>query len=43
MQTRERLLAAGASWQELPTLWDVDEPVDWARWQRLRAKEKSSD
>ncbi len=43
MQTRERLLAAGASWQELPTLWDVDEPVDWARWQRLRAKEKRID
>ena len=43
MQTRERLLAAGASWQELPTLWDVDEPVDWARWQRLRAQEKSND
>lgn len=43
MQTRERLLAAGASWQELPMLWDVDEPVDWVRWQRLRAKEKSID
>ena len=36
MQTRERLLAAGASWQELPALWDVDEPVDWARSQRVR-------
>ena len=39
MHTRERLLAAGASWQELPTLWDVDEPVDWARWQHLRQGE----
>ena len=31
-QTRERLHAAGASWRELPTLWDVDEPEDWLRW-----------
>ena len=31
MQTRERLRATGASWQELPMLWDVDEPADWAR------------
>ncbi|HYF21555.1 MAG TPA: TIGR04283 family arsenosugar biosynthesis glycosyltransferase [Ramlibacter sp.] len=30
-QTRERLAAAGASWQELPPLWDVDEPADWQR------------
>lgn len=43
MQSRERLLAAGARWQELPMLWDVDEPVDWARWQRLNAKEKRID
>jgi rSAM/selenodomain-associated transferase 1 len=32
MQTRERLHMAGRSWQELPTLWDVDEPADWLRW-----------
>ena len=31
-QTRERLRAAGASWHELPALWDVDEPPDWLRW-----------
>ena len=31
-QTRARLGAAGASWCELPTLWDVDEPADWQRW-----------
>ncbi len=43
MQTRERLLAAGVSWQELPALWDVDEPLDWARWQRQRDKEKRID
>lgn len=43
VQTRERLLAGGASWQELPMLWDVDEPLDWARWQRLNAKEKRID
>ena len=33
-QTRARLQACGASWQELPALWDVDEPADWARLQR---------
>ena len=32
--TRERLLAAGARWRELPTLWDVDRPEDYARLQR---------
>ncbi|MBC7621623.1 MAG: DUF2064 domain-containing protein, partial [Candidatus Saccharibacteria bacterium] len=32
-QTRAQLLACGASWQELPALWDVDEPADWARLQ----------
>jgi len=31
--TRERLRKAGASEHELPTLWDVDEPADWLRWQ----------
>ncbi len=36
-QTRERLQEAGATWQELPTLWDVDEPADWHRWQSLGA------
>jgi glycosyltransferase A (GT-A) superfamily protein (DUF2064 family) len=30
-QTRVRLCAAGAAWQELPTLWDVDVPHDLAR------------
>ncbi|MGV3572877.1 MAG: TIGR04283 family arsenosugar biosynthesis glycosyltransferase [Ramlibacter sp.] len=34
-QTRERLRAAGASWSELTPLWDVDEPADWQRYQRL--------
>ncbi len=33
-QTRERLAAAGASWVELATLWDVDRPEDYARLQR---------
>ncbi len=32
-QTRERLRAAGAAWQEVATLWDVDVPPDL---QRLR-------
>ena len=33
-QTRARLLACGATWQELPALWDVDVPADWERLQR---------
>lgn len=32
-QTRQRLSEANATWLELPTLWDVDEPADWQRWQ----------
>jgi rSAM/selenodomain-associated transferase 1 len=32
--TRERLRAAGARWLELPALWDVDRPEDYARLQR---------
>jgi rSAM/selenodomain-associated transferase 2/rSAM/selenodomain-associated transferase 1 len=31
LQTREQLRRCGASWQELATLWDVDEPADWQR------------
>jgi rSAM/selenodomain-associated transferase 2/rSAM/selenodomain-associated transferase 1 len=34
-QTRERLNAIGARWVELATLWDVDEPQDWQRWQAM--------
>lgn len=33
--TRRRLLALGAAWEELPLLWDVDEPSDLRRWQAL--------
>lgn len=29
--TRERLRHAGCIWEELPALWDVDEPADLAR------------
>jgi rSAM/selenodomain-associated transferase 2/rSAM/selenodomain-associated transferase 1 len=36
-QTRERLRACGASWHELPALWDVDEPQDWQRLQKMEA------
>jgi rSAM/selenodomain-associated transferase 2/rSAM/selenodomain-associated transferase 1 len=36
-QTRGRLRETGASWQEMPSLWDVDEPADWARWQAVQA------
>lgn len=30
-QTRRRLAGAGLRWSELPTLWDVDRPDDFAR------------
>lgn len=33
-QTRARLRAAGVSWKELETLWDIDRPEDYARLQR---------
>jgi uncharacterized protein len=32
-RTRERLAAARVSWTELPMLWDVDRPEDYARLQ----------
>jgi uncharacterized protein len=39
MQTsRERLQNAGLNWAESPTLWDIDEPGDWLRWQAQRPK-----
>jgi glycosyltransferase A (GT-A) superfamily protein (DUF2064 family) len=31
-QTRQRLSQLGWRWRELATLWDVDEPADYARW-----------
>ncbi len=34
-QTRQQLRLAGASWYELPALWDIDEPADWQRLVRL--------
>jgi len=34
-QTRDRLRDAGVRWQELPPLWDVDEPPDWQRLQAM--------
>lgn len=33
-QTRVRLMQLSLRWSEMPMLWDVDEPVDWQRWQR---------
>ncbi|MQM30903.1 MAG: hypothetical protein CRU78_10415, partial [Candidatus Accumulibacter phosphatis] len=30
-QTRQRLLALGLRWCELPALWDVDRPADLTR------------
>ncbi len=35
-QTRERLQRVGIQALELPALWDVDEPADWARWCALQ-------
>lgn len=35
-QTRERLKRQGIQAMELPALWDVDEPADWARWCALQ-------
>jgi rSAM/selenodomain-associated transferase 2/rSAM/selenodomain-associated transferase 1 len=35
--TRANLKARRVSWHELPTLWDVDEPADLARWQASSA------
>lgn len=32
--TRQRLEAARVSWHEMPALWDVDRPADYARLQR---------
>ena len=34
-QTRDRLRQSGTSWLEMETLWDVDEPADWWRLQKL--------
>ena len=36
-RTRERLRAEGLSAFELPTLWDVDEAADWARFQTWKS------
>jgi rSAM/selenodomain-associated transferase 2/rSAM/selenodomain-associated transferase 1 len=36
--TRARLASSRALWQELPTLWDIDEPRDLARWQALESQ-----
>jgi len=35
-QTRERLVALGWRWRELPEVWDVDQPEDVARLRRAR-------
>lgn len=33
--TRARLAATGATWRELPSLWDIDRLEDFRRWQHL--------
>jgi len=38
-QTRTHLQRLGLRWSEMPTLWDVDRPADWQRWQQLRASQ----
>ena len=40
-QTHKRLRLAGATWQDLPALWDVDEPADWQRWQHWQREQVS--
>ncbi len=35
-QTLARLRESGASVAILPTLWDIDEPHDWQRWQAMK-------
>jgi rSAM/selenodomain-associated transferase 2/rSAM/selenodomain-associated transferase 1 len=37
-QTQERLAQAGTSVALLPTLWDIDEPHDWQRWQSMHTE-----
>ena len=37
-QTQERLRESGATLAILPTLWDIDEPQDWQRWQAMKGK-----
>jgi rSAM/selenodomain-associated transferase 2/rSAM/selenodomain-associated transferase 1 len=37
-QTRKRLRELNALWVELPSLWDVDQPADWQRWQEERVR-----
>jgi hypothetical protein len=39
-QTRARLQQLDLRWSEMPTLWDVDEPADWQRWQRALSRAK---
>jgi glycosyltransferase A (GT-A) superfamily protein (DUF2064 family) len=41
-QTQERLAEAGASVALLPTLWDIDEPHDWQRWQGMHTEKGAS-
>jgi rSAM/selenodomain-associated transferase 2/rSAM/selenodomain-associated transferase 1 len=36
-QTLTRLRLAGASVAQLPALWDIDEPADWLRWQKMQS------
>jgi len=34
-QTQERLQRLGLCYSEMPTLWDLDRPADWLRWQAM--------
>lgn len=42
-QTHDRLRSAGATWRDLPALWDVDEPADWQRFQALKASQPTAE
>jgi len=37
--TREKLASSGVTWRELPTLWDIDQSRDLARWQSLESQQ----
>ena len=37
--SREKLRQLGLSWSESEVLWDIDEPVDWVRWQKISGVE----
>jgi glycosyltransferase A (GT-A) superfamily protein (DUF2064 family) len=41
--TRRQLIAAGRHWAELETLWDIDSPEDYRRWEMLLQDESQQE